>query len=89
MVFTYNFNTFKAKKTKIWKKVLGKKPKDEWSSHVTEKRSVPKYRNRRTTKLLLAMRQIKYFTTKNKNNLDIESFVRCLMQQNCKGWKAM
>ena len=35
------------------------------------------------------MRQRKYFTTKNKNNLDIESFVRCLMQQNCKGLKAM
>ena len=30
------------------------------------------------------MRQRKYFRTKNKNNLDIDSYVRCLTQQNCK-----
>ena len=70
---------------KNWKKVLAKKPKDEYS-HVTGKRSVSKYRNRRTTKLLWAMRQRKYFRTKNKNNLDID---RCLTQRNCKGLKAM
>ena len=74
---------------KNWKKVLVKTPKDEWSSHVTGKRSVSKYRNRRTTKLLWAMRQRKYFRTKNKNNLDIDSYVRCLTQQNCKGLRVM
>ena len=58
---------------KNWKKVLAKKAKDESSSHVTGKRSVSKYRNRRTTKLLWAMRQRKYFRT--KNNLDIDSYV--------------
>ena len=30
------------------------------------------------------MRQRKYFRTKNKNNLDIDSYVSCLTQQNCK-----
>ena len=60
---------------KNWKKVLVKKPKDRWSSHVTRKRSVSKYRNRRTTKLLWAMRPRKYFRTKNKNNLDIDSYM--------------
>ena len=55
---------------KNWKKVLWEKPKNEWSSNVIEKRSVPKYRNRGTTKLLWAVRQRKYFRTKNKNNLD-------------------
>ena len=39
-------------KMKNWKKVLAKKPKDKWSSHVTGNRSVSKYRNTRTTKLL-------------------------------------
>ena len=53
------------------------------------KRSVSKYRNRRTTKLLWAMRQRKYFRTKNKNNLDIYSYVRCLTQRNCKGLNVM
>ena len=37
---------------KNWKKVLAKKPKDKWNSHVTGKRFVSKYMNRRTTKLL-------------------------------------
>ena len=61
---------------KNWKKVLAKKPKDEWrSSHVTGKRSASKYRNRRTTKLLWAMRQRKYIRTKNKDSLDIDSYV--------------
>ena len=32
------------------------------------------------------MRQRKYFRTK-KNNLDTDSYVRCLTQQNCKGSK--
>ena len=68
------------------KEVLAKKPKDEWSSHVTGKRSGSKYSNRRTTKLIWAMRQRKYFRTK-KNNLDTDSYVRCLTQQNCKGLK--
>ena len=36
-----------------------------------------------------AMRQRKHFWTKNKNNLDIDSYVRCLMQQNCKSLKVM
>ena len=35
------------------------------------------------------MSQRKYFRTKNKNNLDIDSYMRCLMQQNCKGLKVM
>ena len=35
------------------------------------------------------MRQRKYFRTKNKNNLDINSYVRCLTQQNCKGFRVM
>ena len=56
---------------------------------MTGKRSVSKYRNRRTTRLLWAMRQIKYFGTKNKNNLDKNSYVRCLTQRNCKGLKVM
>ena len=45
----------KERKMKNWKNVnyfLAKKPKDKWSSHVTGKRSIFKYRNRRTTKLL-------------------------------------
>ena len=33
------------------------------------------------------MRRIKYFGTKNKNNLDKNSYVRCLTQRNCKGLK--
>ena len=57
---------------KNWENVSGKKPKNEWSSNVIEKRSVPKYRNRGTTKLLWAVRQRKYFRTKNKNNLDTD-----------------
>ena len=74
---------------KNWKKVLAKKPKDKRSSHVTGKRCVSKYRNRRTTKLLWAMRQRKYFRTNIRNNLDIDSYVRCLKQQDCKGLKVM
>ena len=35
------------------------------------------------------MTQRKYSKTKNKNNLDIVSYVRCLTQRNCKGLKAM
>ena len=62
---------------KNWEKVLAKKPKDKRSSHMIGKRSVCKYGNRRT-KLLWTMRQRKYFRTKNKNNLDIDSYVRCL-----------
>ena len=90
MAFTYTIYTCKGKKNgKNLKKVLAKKPKDEWSSHVTGKRSVSKYRNRRTTKLLWAMRQRKYFRTKNKNNLEIDSYVRCLTQRNFKGLKVM
>ena len=42
---------------------------------MTGKRSVSKYRNRRTTKLLWAMSQRKYFRTKKKSNLDIDSYV--------------
>ena len=72
---------------KNWKKVLAKKAKDESSSHVTGKRSVSKYRNRRITKLLWAMRQRKYFRTKDKNNLDKDSYMRCLTQWNCEGLK--
>ena len=30
------------------------------------------------------MKQRKYFRTKNKNNLDMYSYVRCLAQLNCK-----
>ena len=41
-----------VKERKIEKKVLEKNPKDELSSHVTGKKSVSKYRNRRTTRLL-------------------------------------
>ena len=74
---------------KNWKKLLGEKPKNEWSSNVIEKRSVPKCRNRGTTKLLWAVRQRKYFRAKNKNNLDTESYVRSLTQQNCKSLKVM
>ena len=36
-----------------------------------------------------AMRQRKYFRTKNKNNLDKDSYVRCLTQLNCKSLKVM
>ena len=72
---------------KNWKKVLAKKPKDEYS-HVTGKRSVSKYRNRRTTKLW-PMRQTNSFRTKNKINLDIDSCMRCLTQRNCIGLKVM
>ena len=36
-----------------------------------------------------AMRQRKYFRTKNKSNLDIDSYVRCLTQWNCKSLKVM
>ena len=79
----------KERKMKNWKNVLAKKPKDEWNSHVTEKRSVSKYRNRRTTKLLWVMSQRKYFRTKNKNDLDIGSCMRCLTQRICKGLKIM
>ena len=46
------FIDIKERKMKNWKKALEKKPKDERSSHVTGKRSVSKYRNRRATKLL-------------------------------------
>ena len=67
---------------KNWKKVSAKKPKDEWSNHVTGKRSVSKYWNRRTTKLLWAMRQRKYYNTKNKNNLDVDSYSSV---RNCRG----
>ena len=74
---------------KNWKKVLAKKPKDKRSSHVTGKRCVSKCRNRRTTKLLWTMRQRKYFRTNIRNNLDIDSYVRCLTQQDCKGLKVM
>ena len=35
------------------------------------------------------MRQRKYFRTKNKINLDRDSYVRCLTQRNCKGLKVM
>ena len=35
------------------------------------------------------MRQKKYFRTKNKNNLDIESYVSCLTQRNSKDLKVM
>ena len=42
---------------------------------MTGKRSVSKYRNRRTTKLLWAMSQRKYFRTKKKSNLDIDSYM--------------
>ena len=35
------------------------------------------------------MRQRKYFRTKNKNNFDKESYVRCLTQRNCKDLKVM
>ena len=31
----------------------------------------------------------KYFRTNKKNNLDIDSYVRCLTQRNCKGLKVM
>ena len=78
----------KERKMKNWKNVLAKKPKDEWNSHVTEIRSVSKYRNRRT-KLLWVMSQRKYFRTKNKNDLDIGSCMRCLTQRICKGLKIM
>ena len=88
MAFTYNLYTCKGKKNEKLKKLV-KKPKEEWSSHMAGKRSVFKYRNRRATKLLSAMRQKKYFRTKNKINLDIDSYVRCLMQWNCKGLKVM
>ena len=40
MAFTYTFYTYKGKKNKKLKKVLAKKLKHEWSSHVTGKRSV-------------------------------------------------
>ena len=52
-------------------------------------RSISKYRNRRTTKLLGAMRQKRHFRTKKENNLDIEIYVRCLTQRNCEGLKVM
>ena len=35
------------------------------------------------------MRQRKYFRTNIRNNLDIDSYVRCLTQQDCKGLKVM
>ena len=60
---------------KNWKCVFANKPNEQWSSHMTGKRSVSKYRNRRTTKLLWAMKQTNYFRTKNKNNLDIDSYM--------------
>ena len=94
-VFSYGFYFYllsiyvKERKMKNWKKVLAKKPKDDWSSHVTGNRYVSKYRNRRATKLLWAMRQRKYFGTKNKNNLDLDSYVWCRTQRNCKGWRVM
>ena len=74
---------------KNWKKVLAKKPKDEWSSHVTGKSSVSKYRNGRAIKLLWVMKQRTYFRIKNKNNLDIDCYVRCLTQRNCNSLKVM
>ena len=58
---------------------------------MTGKRSVSKYRNRRTRKLLWAMRQRKYFRTKNKNKHRqlrvIDSYMRRLTQRNCHGLK--
>ena len=35
------------------------------------------------------MRQRKYFRTNIRNNLDIDSYVKCLTQQDCKGLKVM
>ena len=35
------------------------------------------------------MRQRSYFRTKDKNNLGIGSYVRCLTQRNCKGLKVI
>ena len=35
------------------------------------------------------MRQKKYFRNKNKTNLDVDSYIRCLTQRNCKGLKDM
>ena len=79
----------KERKMKNWTKILVKKQKDQWKSPVTGKRSVSKCSNRRTTKLLWAMRQRKYFRTRNKNNLDIDTYLRCLTQRNCKSLKVM
>ena len=42
------------------------------------------YQSNQTNYCSKAMRQRKYFRTKNKNNLDIDSYVSCLTQQNCK-----
>ena len=64
----------KERKMKNWTKILAKKQKDG---------------NRRATKLLWAMRQRKYFRTRNKNNLDIDTYLRCLTQRNCKSLKVM
>ena len=104
MAFTLPFIHVNETKMKNWKKkVLAKKPKGEWSSHVTRKRSVSKYRNRKTGKLLWAMMQktknrmkrikitknTKKKKTKNKNNWDKDSYMRCVTQQNCKGLMAM
>ena len=47
------------------------------------------YQSNQTNYCSKAMRQRKYFRTKNKNNLDIDSYVRCLTQQNCKGLRVM
>ena len=47
------------------------------------------YQSNQTNYCSKAIRQRKYFRAKNKNNLDIDSYVRCQMQQNCKGLKVM
>ena len=45
------------------------------------------YQSSQTNYCSKAMRQKKYFRAKNKNDLDVDSYVRFLTQRNCKGLK--
>ena len=80
MAFTYTFYICKWKKNKKLKKLLSKKPKDKWSSHVTGKR----FLNIGTEE------QQNYYEQCGKESISelrikiIESYVRCLTQRNLK-----
>ena len=47
------------------------------------------YQTYQTNDCSKAMRQRKYFRSKNKNYLDIDSYMKCLTQRNCKRLKVM
>ena len=80
MDFAYTFCTFKWKKNEKLKKVLAKKLKDKWSSHVTGKRFLN----------IWTEEQQNYYEQCGKDSISelrikiTESYVRCLTTK-CKG----